>query len=176
MKRTTKVYLLIGIMLLIILSQINYGYIRSKIAGMPYGITLIDRQQLDIPEIPVHWERFPKENKLSATQIWINFDTTIPRHYAKIVMLPNLYESYKTLNFESDRYVLDTNKLSQTDLVISINYDNLKNSANYRTYEIVELNRLDTSNYVFKWFSNEKVVKKLNSNEASLIIKNIRLK
>ncbi len=91
-------------------------------------------------------------------------------------MLPNLYESYKTLNFESDRYVLDTNKLSQTDLVISINYDNLKNSANYRTYEIVELNRLDTSNYVFKWFSNEKVVKKLNSNEASLIIKNIRLK
>ncbi len=174
MKHTTKVYLVTGIIVLIILSQINYGYIRSKIAGIPYGITLVDRQQLGIPEIPVNWERFPKENKLSATQIWINCDTTIPRHYAKIVMLPDLYKSYKTLSFESDRYVLDTNKLIQTDLVITINYDNLKNSANYRTFEIVEVNRLDTSNYVFKWFSTEKVVKKLNSDEASLIIKNIR--
>jgi hypothetical protein len=180
-----KKHLIIGIILaLIVFNPINYGYygyFRSKLIGMPYGITLINRNKLGIPEIPNNWERYPKENKLAAVQIWLNKDTIVPRHYAKVICLADTWKkscslkSFRFLVCESDRYVLEMDSLSQTDLVIRINYDTLKIKKAFKTCELVKINKLDTNYYNVNWFKVKEVIKNMSYNDAINLLKEKKL-
>ena len=140
--------------------------------GMPYGITLIDRHKLDVPEIPTLWDRFPKENPLSATQVWISNDTVVPRHYAKLIMLPDLNKSkYKTLGLEEDRYVLESTPTEQTDLVIRVIYDDSNEGILRRDCKIDRVQRQTLDDYMHNLTQAREPLKSLTYEDALTLLK-----
>jgi hypothetical protein len=150
----------------------TFGYWRSKIEGMPYGITLIDRQKLGIPEIPTSWNRFPKKDPLSATQIWINTGTVAPNHYAKLIMLPDLGKSkYKTLGLEVDRYVLESTPTEQTDLVIKVIYDDSNEGILNRYCTIDWMKRQTLDDYMYNLTQDRAPLRSLTYEDALTLLK-----
>ena len=51
---------------------INRGELLSRIVGYPYGIKKIKREKLGIEPYKETWQRYPRENSLSATHVLIN--------------------------------------------------------------------------------------------------------
>jgi hypothetical protein len=172
MKKNKNTYRYLGLILFLsYLLIFELGHIRSMIIGMPFGIEKVDRQKHEIPSIPNDWIRFPKDNKLSATQIWLNLDSIYPRHYAKKIIMHNLAKSYKKVSYELDRYVLIQDKYYQTDLVIAINYNKIITGENFRYCAIEKIRRVDTTDYCFNWFNDPELIEEFDFEKAKEILK-----
>lgn len=145
----------------------NRGHILTTIYGYPYGISRVDRVSNGIPEIDWNWNRYPTDKKKSATQVWINPNSS-ESYYAKRI---RMYKDYVSIGFEEDRYrVIEMNDL-QIDLVVQWEP---KNDGFVRTSWLEQVQRIDTSEPSYKWFDKKEILLSIADEEVVEVVNEVK--
>lgn len=146
------------------------GKIMSKLFKYPIGINNIDRSSNHIEDINWNWERYPKNNKISATQIWINLDSIQnKRYYAKKIFMVNglIDQAY-----EEDRYLISFEDNKQTDLVIRYSFED--NKLKNRISWIEKIDKIDLNENCYDWFKESFKIKELSISESDSLKMNFK--
>lgn len=145
----------------------NRGHILTTIYGYPYGISRVDRVSNGIPEIDWNWNRYPTQKKKSATQVWINPNSSEP-HYAKRILM---YRDYLSIGFEEDRYRVRAINDLQLDLVVRWKP---KNDGFVRASWLEKVPRIDTNESSYKWFDKREILLSINDEEIVKVLNEVK--
>ena len=146
-------------------SYLNRDKLLSRMIGYPYGIKKIDRVNLGLLEINNSWERYPKGNKLSATQIWINKDSIENKgYYSKKILMD---KNFMKVADEEDRFKIDNQGDKQVDLVYRRDF---KNKDQFRCQARIEkINKIDLNLSCYKWFEKAEIIEEISCEKADSI-------
>lgn len=162
--------LLISIVSLMTIAFLNRGELLSRIVGYPYGIKKIKREKLGIEPYTETWQRYPRENSLSATHVLINEEAVrVKGHYAKkIFMESGLLRVYG----EEDRYLLDFQNNRQIDLVNKWRFKS--NELTERSARIESIDQIKLNENSDDWFESSVLIKELTVQEADSLLAEIK--